>query len=345
MSYSRPVRGFTLIELLVVVAIIAILVSLLLPAVQAAREAARMAICKNNLKQIALALHNYHDTHSCLPTQQVRCFTDECYGPYARIPFGHQLWKGFGAYVQLLSFVDQGAIYDRWDWSNDYLSSTNEELSGLSISLFVCPTDIQIANGTPGVNYATNGGSEIQLWDRTSNGMLQRFTSTRFSHVQDGLSNTVMISEILKGDGRSDHASDTDIVFVTDVSVFDGIRTLSSEQANAIGDYVNSMPEQNAHALSECGQHWSSPYPYQSVFNAVVPPNWPHRSVAINPDLEFQFGRCADRYGIFPARSRHNGGVNAALGDGSIKFISNQIDIQTWQNLGQIDDGQVLGQF
>src|SRR5690606_10195612 len=121
-------KGFTLIELLVVIAIIAILVALLLPAVQQAREAARRSSCKNNLKQLGLALHNYHDTYTLFPQGQ---FYIE----------GGSSWHGHSGWVSLLPFLEQNAIYDQWNHNLHVYSGTNSSLRQNKLSAFQCPSD------------------------------------------------------------------------------------------------------------------------------------------------------------------------------------------------------------
>ena len=145
--FRRTRRGFTLIELLVVIAIIAILIALLLPAVQQAREAARRTQCKNNLKQLGLALHNYHDVH--------RCF-----------PFGHEgTTKSFSAFSMLLPYLEQANVYNQIDFNVPISHANNAGPLLIELPALRCPSDM--ANALPSIggatNYFTNKGAGI-LW-------------------------------------------------------------------------------------------------------------------------------------------------------------------------------------
>src|SRR6056297_2202060 len=133
---GRKRKGFTLIELLVVIAIIAILVALLLPAVQQAREAARRSSCKNNLKQLGIALHNYHDTHTVMPAGITACISNTTYRDTC--------WEGWSGLAMLLPYIEESAIYDNLDF-NRYWNSTagnnNRQFTNSLIDTFNCPSD------------------------------------------------------------------------------------------------------------------------------------------------------------------------------------------------------------
>ncbi len=157
-SPARMTRGFTLIELLVVIAIIAILIALLLPAVQQAREAARRSQCRNNLKQLGLALHNYHDNFKMFPLSQLGGVT------------GQSDWRGHSAQTMILPYIDQAPLYNRynmdvWAWWDTGKGPPNDAAGGAAhakIPAFRCPSNGSIANGRPGNNYVVcegaNGG-------------------------------------------------------------------------------------------------------------------------------------------------------------------------------------------
>lgn len=215
----RSRRGFTLIELLVVIAIIAVLIALLLPAVQQAREAARRTQCKNNLKQIGLALHGYHDTHNRLPISQ---------GMAQNASAQNFLQRTWGR--SILPFVEQGAIYSKWDWSKGHAAGTNRELTATAIAIFKCPS-----SPAPAVITVTGTGADVDHpdgptfqagimeyfgnsvnWDFPGHptgattaevaqiqGMIPYHTEgIRFSEVTDGLTNTVMVGECAGGEKR-----------------------------------------------------------------------------------------------------------------------------------------------
>ncbi|MBA4031478.1 MAG: prepilin-type cleavage/methylation domain-containing protein [Planctomyces sp.] len=216
-------RGFTLIELLVVIAIIAILIALLLPAVQQAREAARRSQCVNNLKQLGLALHNYHDTHGALPSGWIGV------DPATRIPNAESGASGFAWGAMILPMLDQGPLYNRINFSASCLSTTgNNNLSLLRTPLaaFRCPSDSgpqtwEIKDEATGAttlatlataNYVAAFGSGIQgsngtvSWEDDiedngpdhqvrGDGMFWHNSNVKFRDVSDGLSNTVCVGE------------------------------------------------------------------------------------------------------------------------------------------------------
>lgn len=183
----RRSRGFTLIELLVVIAIIAVLIALLLPAVQQAREAARRSQCKNNLKQIALAMHNYHDTYKVFVFGQ-RDWTDN-----SRLCF----------YQSILPYVDQAPLYNTINLSNSTIAySMGAAVMNVKVPVFMCPTDPQSGkiNGEGfHVNYLTCHGSNYVTspTQYTVNGIFYPRSSTAIRDITDGTSNTVLMGEVL----------------------------------------------------------------------------------------------------------------------------------------------------
>ena len=209
MRPHRMRRGFTLIELLVVIAIIGILVALLLPAVQQAREAARRTQCKNNLKQLGLALHNYHDTHSMLPPAWVGV------DPQLSTAYVHGL-NGWGWGAKVLPQLDQAPLYSRMNFSQSVLASGNLELRGTPLAVFRCPSDsgaqrftirsheddsplAELATG----NYIGNfGTTEMHACEDLppgmscqGNGVLFHNSSLRLGDVLDGLTQTFFVGE------------------------------------------------------------------------------------------------------------------------------------------------------
>ncbi len=201
---SRSRRAFTLIELLVVIAIIAVLIALLLPAVQQAREAARRAQCKNHLKQIALAVHNYEGTFTCFPPGQIR------------VPFATQpRVRGWSMYVQLLPYFDQAPLYNQWDFANPLGNETNGN-TAIVLPVLVCPSATLTQNPftkTSGVKYGLtsyggNGGTQSHPPAAISgNGMFAGAGPTiatpptlqhevvRIRDVIDGTSSTFLLGE------------------------------------------------------------------------------------------------------------------------------------------------------
>ncbi len=341
-SDPRRVRpAFTLIELLVVIAIIAILIGLLLPAVQKVREAANRAQCQNNLKQLGLAMHNYHDVRKVFPRN------------YRQV--GGNVWEALSANYFLLPYVEQTALYNQgqanlsnWGWTYGTLMNTK-------LSVFLCPSAPPAsARGThpngwdgPGNNYAWSTGSSVEtVWAGSRfNGMMSYSVDRKMSFVSDGLSNTLMGSEILSGSGAAGTASagkyPYDIFYVGN-GLFTSVvnrdfPTLA--ELNAIGSAAQTAP---IGLRSNNGTMWAWYAAGQSTLTTAAPPNWQYPSAGGDccPGGAHDWG-----YGIIPPRSMHTGGVNAVLGDGSVRFITDTIDVITFQRLGNARDGMPLGEF
>jgi prepilin-type N-terminal cleavage/methylation domain-containing protein len=301
-------QGFTLIELLVVIAIIAVLIALLLPAVQQAREAARRSQCKNNLKQMGLAMHNYHDTFNV--------FVPGAMGHASGGP--SDLRTCF--FQSILPYVEQSAIYNQLNFSGNWatlsaypnIAAANAATNPLimaQIPVFMCPTDPnsgkrQVAVYVRGFysNYLTINGSTA-MGDRNSvqNGMFYIISSTRMRDVTDGTSNTAMMAEIiLTPDATTDARG----------------RVWESYDGNTFVSTLNppntTIPDRFDQA---CG-NWPPLLPCPGTGNYQM-----------------------------AARSAHTGGVHVVLADGGVRFVSSNINTLTWQNLGARNDGQVLGEF
>lgn len=324
--------AFTLVELLVVIAIIGILVALLLPAVQAAREAARRTQCANNFKQAALALHNYHSVHNGFPG------------------IGHISSHAYSVLAHTLPFAEQDNLRDLIDFTQPIYTGgahsgpasivpANREAARTLVTMFRCPSDGQQdlftefdCDGAAGEAYrgsnivvCTGSGRDF-TWDlRSPTDGLFFFGSARgFRDVLDGSSNTVMLSETLLGN-----------------NVPSGPRPARAYEAVAwIGHAFHANPDVAALANGPVwawqgyrGYAWILGKSYSTTFSTYDPPNPAHPDVA------------ALAYGWFAARSFHPGGVNVALVDGSVRFVSNTIDRTTWNNLGSIADGQVIGDY
>ena len=199
-------KGFTLIELLVVIAIIAVLIALLLPAVQQAREAARRTQCRNNLHQMALALHNYHDTHSCFPPRSVGANAAHNCDAYGAPAAG---WA-----VMILPFVDEQALYNATNFAQAIYAPANTTVSKSQLAQYRCPSDtsatyVNCGNGgcngvnpTGGVSttsYVVNGGANNQSGStctrNTSTGPFYTNSRVRIRDIRDGTSNTLAIGE------------------------------------------------------------------------------------------------------------------------------------------------------
>jgi prepilin-type N-terminal cleavage/methylation domain-containing protein/prepilin-type processing-associated H-X9-DG protein len=335
----RP-DGFTLVELLVVIAIIGILISLLLPAVQAAREAARRSQCTNNLRQWALAAHNYHSTFNSLPPGR--------YDPAA----GGYRWSSHAA---LLPYVEQGNVFSKLDYSRDASDPVNLPVVTSQFSILLCPSDTnrmtdpndaEAQAGWGKVNYRANGGNDtgwlksgsavnIAASSERNNGLFLTNRVVRFAEVFDGLSNTAMLSESLLGDADNTRISLPGDYF--QVSVSDPPDRL--ELFNACN---NLVPTASTVQFSYSGKNWVLGNYVTDRYNHLLPPNGKSCVVSgagtINNRINYK-GTAST------ASSRHSNGVNVALGDASVRFVNSSLDINTWWALGSRDGGETLGDF
>src|SRR5438105_2570456 len=198
LSSMRRKLAFTLVELLVVIAIIGVLVALLLPAVQMAREAARRTQCSNNLKQIGIALQNYHDTLRALPPVRLRMMEE---------------FKGrcFSAYAHLLPFLEASTLYRQIDFNQSPEDPDNAVALNQTIPYFLCPSDgkKKLQGDSAVHNYPLSTGTTYALSRRNPGGVpvtgiFYENSPTRFAEITDGLSNTVCISETVKSEGGPD---------------------------------------------------------------------------------------------------------------------------------------------
>lgn len=343
----RGRRAFTLVELLVVIAIIGILVALLLPAVQAAREAARRMQCSNNLKQLGLAYHNYVDTHKKLPSA-----ANGVYGPggtagpagqNAGPGLGSQNWAGWSCHTLILPFIEQQPIYNQIRFTNAYYSSLAvpvrpDSLAQTRIQGFMCPSDKAYPNQTwrGSVNYGVCLGSNLGYSGtgfnlQTNNGIFRRQVETAFAEVEDGLSNTIMLGEWVVGDvDQTKYRQGGDMVrgiaFPNLPAEFENPTRATLE---AYGASCLAASTSAASVTSNAGQSWAAPGMYDSAFNTVAPPNWKWPTCHI-------CGGCGkgDGGGVFPARSKHPGGAMHAMGDASVRFVADTVDLTVYQGAG-----------
>lgn len=336
-------RGFTLIELLVVIAIIAVLVALLLPAVQQAREAARRSSCKNNLKQIGLALHNYHDTHSVFPysVSHAGAITAGTAAPgsSARAPentvLNHRGW------LMLLPYLDQAPLYNQVDFSlatGAYIrgggnlpgglapgdpGNANDLVVSQSLTALLCPSD----NGpthyttTSSANYSIAPGSTTELGAFTNYDFsVQRTSSSDNIWAQESLATKRLfgIDSCSKIRDITDGTSNTVAVAETLRSTWNGV-SQTWGYAKWVGHGVDLT--------------------YSRGINFNVCCSWDSPPFARTPVLTSRLGDWST------VGSNHTGGAQVVLADGSVRFISENIDATTRNRLAYISDGQPVGEF
>jgi prepilin-type N-terminal cleavage/methylation domain-containing protein/prepilin-type processing-associated H-X9-DG protein len=310
-------NAFTLVELLVVIAIIGILVSLLLPAVQAAREAARRMQCTNNLKQFGLATHNYLSTHSRLPL----CLNGTN--------------KPLSVHAYLLPFLEQTPLYNLVDFKTSWNSPTNIRALATQVPTFSCPSQptVGLPSGWAATNYRANQGSQLLYRQPPTassdpnfgmpapNGVFVSDRSLKIAEITDGTSNTAAFSEHPLADFNNARVSKFDTFRP---GTFPGTPNEAVQQCAVLD--VNNLSYQG---VSDVGAPWLQSYHSTTQYFHVAPPN--SRSCMFPP------GRIATI-----AASYHTGGVVVAMCDGSVDFVSNSIDIQVWRGLGSRDGGEVL---
>ena len=310
----RRLLGFTLVELLVVIAIIGILIALLLPAVQAAREAARRSQCSNNLKQIGVAMHNYHDSQKSLPLG-------------GATGWGHT-WHAY-----ILPHIEQSAVYDRIPWTDSGHAGNSRPTDPFTIMArtiiptFKCPSDplppaypvtmnsvsrrgvgSYLGNGGGNATSDNRGGSNDL---RLANGVLLAHairTTTRkrdpipFAAILDGNSNTLLV-------GESPYS------VVAPCTVCDRLYLFSNNSDGGQG--------------SDWSEYLGSTF--YGINRSLLPAGTP--TSPGNNERELSFG------------SYHPGGCNVVLCDGSTRFVSETIDITVWRAVGSRQGGETLGEW
>ena len=332
-------RGFTLIELLVVIAIIAVLIALLLPAVQAAREAARRAQCVNNLKQIGLGIANYESATGSLPWGR---------GPHVGLNSENMMSS---ALVMILPNMELTAAYNAFNFADfnnptgpfNPTNRTNQTAMAVQVASYLCPSDMDRLTNLQGHNnYGACAGADPRVNADAADGMFRggnnTTTQTRtmaLRDVTDGLSNTAAFSEKNKGIGgqQGDNA-----VFRDTLKPSSSVAQIPAPAPNGTMIYYNlckgvdpSLASTPLHSTRSQCSNWFNGNKSQCRYTHTMPPN------------SSSCGWGADNDGgAISATSRHAGGVNVLMGDGSVRFVKNSVSLATWWALGTIAGGEVI---
>ena len=333
MPPRRDNRSFTLVELLVVITIVGVLVALLLPAVQASRAAARRMSCSNNIKQLSLGLHNYHDTNGSFPPLYI--------GPAQAE--GALSWT-----VHLLPFVEQQPLFEEFEklthrpggpakLISDAFYSAGGRGGAFQILTYMCPaapvgpkvvaTTHAFGFGTPGefapLSYKASTGTDIDGVDTVNNGMFQALNGLQFSDARDGTSNVFLLSEVVMT--GADPRGFIGYAAVGTVKRLPLLPTFPvTDPCAAHHDGSNYIGK----ATNRQGSYFHHGLPHYSSFQAANVPNG---------------ASCyeSDSVANIAASSQHTDGANHALGDGSVRFVSSRMDRAAYNRFGTRDDGEL----
>ena len=329
---SRRRSAFTLVELLVVIAIIGILVALLLPAVQAAREAARRMSCGNNMKQLGLALHNYHDVYRRLPPMAF----------YPKTVVGDD-WS---LHARLLPYLEQASLHNFIVWGVPY--TQQGAVAQMRIPTFICPSETK-ARPRPDpqpsdpnfthfpLNYGVNAGSWFVFAPTTQqggDGLTHPQASFDFAALTDGTTNTLAFAEVKAY-----------TPYLRDGGNPAGLG-VAPPVATAVGGMGGSFKADSGHT------EWVDGRVHQTGVTVTFPPNTqvPFTNAGIAYDIDFNSSREGKNitnptYATVTSRSYHPGGVQVTLADGSIQFVSQTVDATVWRSLGTRAGGEVVGPY
>jgi prepilin-type N-terminal cleavage/methylation domain-containing protein/prepilin-type processing-associated H-X9-DG protein len=356
MKHMRRAWGFTLVELLVVIAIIGILVALLLPAVQAAREAARRMQCSNNCKQLGIALHNYHDTYKKFPWMRGGT------GGGSNRTSNQESASGL---IGLLPFLEQTPLYQQISsagtfggtafpafgpspWEGDY-DPWKSVIPG-----FLCPSDANSAEkNTRDVgfsSYAFCVGDSIYMnhegdsWSPNGKrGMFTDWNNRTFASIKDGSSNTLAMAErVIASWNKRNIKGNIAVVALPQTDPTSPAVCLAARGPN--GQYASGVTVMDVGS----GRRWPDGRPFFTGFTTVLPPNSPSCTHCW----------CDWEWGVYSPTSEHPGGINALMGDGAVRFVSQTIDAGNaasfetksgpspygvWGALGSIAGGESTG--
>jgi prepilin-type N-terminal cleavage/methylation domain-containing protein/prepilin-type processing-associated H-X9-DG protein len=325
---NQKSAAFTLVELLVVITIIGILIALLLPAVQAAREAARKMQCSNNLKQVGLSLHGFAEANGCLPAGDTLETTGACQSGVGMPKYFYE----FTVFVRVLPYLELGNVFSRFDPQMPVWDPANWPAHNSEISAYLCPSDSAAGRrfdfGRGPVSYGNYAYAVSVDGYHNAQGAPCTFgnavgapkrrpaiyvsSNTTFAQIIDGTSNTIVFSEMIAAAGSS------------------GLNPPVNPQVDVRADWSDSFgcsfsgllspnASEGDECMSNCTDDPANGTPAKLPY---AKPYWGHWANA--------------------ARSRHPGGVNVCMVDGSVHFVTNSIDINLWRALISADGGETV---
>ncbi|WP_435009887.1 DUF1559 domain-containing protein [Tundrisphaera lichenicola] len=332
MNHRR--RGFTLIELLVVIAIIAVLIALLLPAVQAAREAARRIQCTNNLKQLGLGIHNYESIAGALPPPLVQS------GTGSTITWSN----GWSIPARVLPFMEQGSVFNSINFTFRYSVAQNTTVAAVNIATLICPSEV---NPTPRatttarynvINYGWNQG-DWYAWGgfagTANRAPFEVNRSRSFAEFTDGLSNTILAAEVKAYQPNLGTCGPLNGITATNIP------PTSANPATVVPQY-NSGCNLGLTGHTE----WVDGAVHETGMTTAWTPNKRiTRDGEPGQDLDLVslgYNKGGPTFAAVNSRSYHPGGVNVLFGDGSVKFIKDSVNGESWRAIGSMRGNEVV---